>query len=199
MFDESLLQQLVWTDYRLAIFLTVSLPLVLLIWAFVQKVEAMQRLLVIYWRVASLLAITVYLAIASLPISFITGFMARLLIPASLWFWVDINDEIEDRPPSPLKWTMTAWRWAVTLYCIIGAIFQAYSLRCAALTTDALVNDFACRVWLEAPWGYKAMFHPNGSPQILGFFAIVGLAVYVICLLYFCFVRLGKQGRSALG
>ncbi|MBP0003779.1 MAG: DUF3177 family protein [Cyanobacteria bacterium SBC] len=199
MIDDTLLQQLVWTDYRLAVFFTVSLPLILLVWAFVQKAEAMQRLLIIYWRVASLLAITVYMMFASLPISFIAGWMARILIPISLWFWVDINDEIDDRSPSPLKWTLTAWRWAVTVYCILGALFQISSLQCATLTTEQLVDTPACRVWLKAPWGYHAMFHPNTSPQFLGFLGIVGLVIYVVYLLYFCFVRFGKQGRSALG
>lgn len=199
MFDETLLQVLVWTDYRLAVLFTVFIPFVLLVWAFVKKSEAMQRLLIIYWRVASLLMVTVYLAIASLPISFITGALARILIPASLWFWVDLNDEIDDAPRTPLKWCFTSWRWATTIYCIAGVLFQLPSLSCATLPREVLVDTFSCRVWLEAPWGYKAMFHANGSPQILGFVGIVGLVVYVLCLLYFCFVRLGKQGRSAMG
>jgi len=62
------------------------------------KAEAIQRLLTIYWRVSSLLAITIYLLIAALPVGFISGLMARILIPISLWFWVDLNEEIEDQP-----------------------------------------------------------------------------------------------------
>jgi len=45
-----------------------------------------------------LLAITIYLLIAALPVGFISGLMARILIPISLWFWVDLNEEIEDQP-----------------------------------------------------------------------------------------------------
>jgi hypothetical protein len=37
------------------------------------KAEAVQRLLTIYWRVASLLLITLYLLIAALPVGFILG------------------------------------------------------------------------------------------------------------------------------
>ena len=44
---------LVWMDYRLAVLFTVLIPLILLLWAFIQKAQAMQRLLVIYWRVSS--------------------------------------------------------------------------------------------------------------------------------------------------
>jgi len=89
-------QPLVWMDYRLAVVFTVILPLVLLIWAFAGKSDAIQHLLVIYWRVASLLVITVYLMIGALPISFISALAARILIPVSLWFWVDINEDIDE-------------------------------------------------------------------------------------------------------
>jgi len=37
------------------------------------KAEAIQRLLTIYWRVSSLLAITIYLLIAALPVGFIAN------------------------------------------------------------------------------------------------------------------------------
>ena len=33
--------------------------------------------------------------IGGFGISFISSLMARILIPISLWFWVDLNDEIE--------------------------------------------------------------------------------------------------------
>ena len=56
---------LVWTDYRLAVLFTVLIPLVLLVWSSINGTESIVRLLVIYWRVASLLMITVYLMMAS--------------------------------------------------------------------------------------------------------------------------------------
>lgn len=33
---------------------------------------------------------------------FVSGIMARILIPVALWFWVDINEEIADRSPGAL-------------------------------------------------------------------------------------------------
>jgi hypothetical protein len=187
---------LVWTDYRLAVVFTVILPIVLLIWALLQKVESIQRLLIIYWRVASLLMIAVYLMIASWPIAFLTSFAARLLIPISLWFWVDLNDEIKDLPSSLLKLTFTAWRWAVTIYTVVGAIATIPFFSCAFIP-DAIRQPF-CEVWSEAPWQYKAWMHPNLAPGVLGFFGMVGLFFYVLYFMYFLFFRLGKQGRSAL-
>ncbi len=194
--DELWFRSLVWTDYRLAVVFAVIVPLILLIWAAVKRQEAIQRLLIIYWRVASLLMITVYLMIPSWPIGFISGFTARLLIPISLWFWVDLNDEIRDLPQSLLKLVLTSWRWAMTVYCIVGAIANLPFLSCA-FTSGAVETPF-CRVWLEAPWAYKAIVHANSSPGFLGFLGMVGLIIYVLYLIYFVFVRLTKQGRSAL-
>lgn len=194
--NEVWFRPLVWLDYRLAVLFTVFIPLVLLTWAFVQKAEAIQRLLTIYWRVASLLAITLYLLIAALPVGFISGLMARILIPISLWFWVDLNEEIEDQPRGALKLAFNSWRWAITIYGTLGALTQVPFLQCA-LSKTAIASQF-CRVWLEPPSIFKEYFHPNTSPQFLGFFGIVGLIFYVVCLIYFVVFKLGKQGRSAI-
>jgi Protein of unknown function (DUF3177) len=193
--SQTLLQSLVWTDYRLAVLFTVILPLLLLIWAFAQKAEAIQRLLGIYWRVASLLAITVYLMIGSFPPSFVTGLFARILIPLALWFWVDLNEEISDQFQTPLKLAFTSWRWAVSLYCGLGAIATLPFLQCAFSLT-AFKSEF-CQAWLYPPFGFREMFHPTTKPEFLGFLGIVALIIYVLCLGYFVMFRLSKQGRSA--
>lgn len=194
--NEVWFRPLVWMDYRLAVLFTVIVPLILLLWAFVQKAEAIQRLLTIYWRVSSLLAITVYLLIAALPVGFISGLMARILIPISLWFWVDLNEEIEDQPQAALKLTFNAWRWAITVYSILGALAGLPFLQCA-VSGDAIAGSF-CRVLREPPLLFKDYFHANSTPGFLGFLGIVGLIVYVLCLSYFVFFKLGKQGRSAI-
>ena len=194
--SQSLLHSLVWMDYRLAVLFTVSLPLVLLIWAFFQNMEAVQRLLVIYWRVASLLAITVYLMIGGIRWAFLAGLVARILIPLSLWFWVDLNEEIDDAPLKPLKVVFTAWRWAVSVYCILGAVATIPFVRCA-LSLSRFDTSY-CQVWLEAPWRYREYFHAGQTPGFLGVLGVMGLAIYILYLSYFALIRLGKQGRSAI-
>ncbi|MBF2050867.1 MAG: DUF3177 family protein [Leptolyngbya sp. IPPAS B-1204] len=194
--SQDLLRSLVWMDYRLAVLFTVILPLILLIWAFVKRAEAMQRLLIIYWRVASLLAITIYLLIGNFPIGFMTGFLACILIPLSLWFWADLNEEIYEQSSSPLKLTFTSWRWAVSVYSILGAIASIPFLQCA-ISQAAFATPF-CQVWLEAPLGFKDAFHPKYQPGFLGFLGITALIIYVLYFGYFVLVRLGKQGRSAV-
>ena len=191
------LRPLVWMDYRLGVLLTVIIPFVLLIWASFQRQEAMQRLLIIYWRVASLLMIALYLLIPDWKIGYIVGFAARVLIAISLWFWVDLNEEIRDIPKTTLKLIFTSWRWATTAYCVLGAIAKSFFLPCSISTSSA--QTAFCQVWLEAPQAYRNFFHNKpGNEGFLGFMGSVGLVIYVIYLAYFVLIRLGKQGRSAL-
>jgi hypothetical protein len=194
-----LLEPFVWTDFRLAVLFTVFLPLILLIWAFVKKADAIQRLLIIYWRVASLLAITVYLMIGAAPISFLSSLMARFLIPVSLWFWEDLNEEIDDQRDSSLKLAFNSWRWAVTIYSSLGTLVQIPFVTCAFKSKADILNDGFCSVWLDPPWFYKELFHPNFGPNFLGFVGFLALVVYVIYLSYFLMVKLQRQGRSATG
>ena len=193
---ENSLRQLVWTDYRLALLFAVIAPLILLIWSLINKSEALTRLLIIYWRVASLLMITVYLMIPGWMFGYLSGLSARIFIPISLWFWVDINEEIGDLPYSRWKLSVKAWRWAMTLYCILGAIANSHFISCAFTPEKAATPD--CQVWLEPPRIYKEIFHANSTPEFLGFLGMVGLVIYLLYLVYFLFIRLGKQGRSAL-
>ncbi len=185
----------VWIDYRLAVLFLVIIPLILLIWAFVQKAEAIQRLLTIYWRVSSLVAITIYLMIAQYPVSFISGLIAQILIPISLWFWVDINDEIEYQTNGSLKLIFTSWRWATTVYCLLGTIAFIPFLGCAF--SGNMLKTAYCRVWFEAPLLFKEYFHANSKAEFLGFLGITSLVIYVLYLSYFVLIKLGKQGRSA--
>ncbi|QDZ39954.1 DUF3177 family protein [Euhalothece natronophila Z-M001] len=187
---------LVWTDYRLAVIFTVLIPLILLLWAFIQKAQSLQRLLIIYWRVSSLLMITVYLMIPGWPLGYLSGFFARVLIPISLWFWADVNEDIADQPQRPLKFTFTAWRWAMTVYCIIGALINLPFFACA-FSEEARGGAY-CQVWLEAPQLYQQWFHANSAPGFLGVLGMIGLIVYVASLGYFLIVRLVKEGRTAM-
>ncbi len=191
---DNLLRPLVWLDFRLAVLFTVLIPLGLLIWAFQTRTEVIKRSLIIYWRVSSLLAITVYLMIGSLPISFLTGFAGRLLIPLSLWYWQDLNEDIS-ATRSPLKFWYTAWRWAITAYCVVGTLFGLNFVNCAFMSAERMGDR--CLTLLDVPLAFKAMFHVNTPADNLAFAGIVGLIIYSLYLGVFLFFSLPKQGRIA--
>ncbi|MEB3292866.1 MAG: DUF3177 family protein [Synechococcales bacterium] len=191
---------LVWTDYRLAVLFTVLTPLIIFGWAFFTQSDAINRLMVIYWRVASLLAISVYILIGALPIGFVSGWLARIIIPVGLWYWIDLNEDIRDQPNGPLKTLTTTWRWAVTFYCILSAIVTIPTLlRCGFTDSKQLVGNPTCSIWLQPPWQYREIFHGSTKADFLGILGLIGLVIYGVYLAYFIFFRLSKKKRSALG
>jgi Protein of unknown function (DUF3177) len=189
-------QFLIWLDYRLAFIVLVIVPVVLSIWGLRKKVLVVNGLMKIYWRVASLFLITMYLAIGESGLSFFAGWLARLLIPLSLWFWIDINEEIADLPPKAIKLAVTAWRWAVTAYGAIGLVAWTFPLKCGL--SDAAVKGEYCQAWFQPPLQYQQFLHNSTAAGTLGGFAFVALLVYAFTFGYFLVVRLGKQGRMAI-
>jgi hypothetical protein len=120
-------------------------------------------------------------------------------LPISLWFWADLNEEIAEQPRSPIKLTFFVWRWAVSIYCILGAIAQIPVLQCAFKSHNDILATPLCRAWLEAPWGFREFFHSTTRPWFLAGIGTAGLIIYVLYLSHFVLFRLGKQGRSATG
>lgn len=186
----SLLRSLVWLDFRLAVVFTVLIPLSFLFWTVRAKNQPILRSLIIYWRVSCLLAITVYLLMADQAIGFMTGWLARILIPLSLWFWQDLNEDI-NRSKSRLALIYTSWRWAMAAYCGAGTLFGLNFLACTFISSDR------CLVLREVPLQFKDMFHSGVPTETLAFWAIVALLVYGVCFFTFLLFSLPKQGRIA--
>jgi hypothetical protein len=202
--DPLLYRTLVWLDYRLAALFAVGLPLVLLIWASVRQERALQRLLGIYWKVASLLLIAVLLLTDNRPLGYLVALLAQLLVVVCLWFWVDLNEELADLPPwRPLPFVVRAWRWGLSLFGLLGSGLSAIALSCLG----GGVSRPICGAWLEAPddlhggfarvFGF--LFGGTWTGAIAAFVGYVALVAYGVGLLQWLLVRLPRQGRVAGG
>ena len=200
---EPLYRSLVWLDVRLAMLFSVGLPLVLLIWASVRKEGSLVRLLGIYWKVASLLLLATLLLTDRRPLGFVVLLLAQLLVVLSVWFWVDLNEELADLPPwRPLPLTLRIWRWSLTAWAVLGALLTATALGC--LGPGGLAQP-RCAAWIQPPLGLHRhvegllafIFGGEWTPAVAAFIGYVGLVAYVVGLLQWLLVRLPKQGRIA--
>jgi hypothetical protein len=201
--SDSLYRSLVWLDVRLAVLFSVGLPLVLLLWAAVRRERALVRLMGIYWKIASLLLISVLLLTARQTPGFVLAMVAPLLVVAALWFWVDLNEELADLPPwRPLPLTVRIWRWALTFWAPITAGFSVTTLRCL---DEARLSAPRCAVWLQPPAAlhdhvagvFGFVFGGQWTPGVAAFVGYLALVAYAVGLLQWLLVRLPRQGRVA--
>ncbi|KAK9865246.1 hypothetical protein WJX84_001769, partial [Apatococcus fuscideae] len=110
------LRSLVWNDFRLALIFFVTVPLVLWIWSLRAeqgKEDAIKRIMFGYWQAASLLMWTVYLQIGAQPLGFLTALAVQVVVPASLWWWKDLNKEVA-QGSSRLRSVFVPWRLMTT-------------------------------------------------------------------------------------
>ena len=194
-------RSLVWLTYRLGATFAFGLPLVLLLWASLRRETAISRLLGIYWKIASLLVITLLLLTDARPLGYLTALLAPVLMTISVWFWVDLNEELTDRPlRQPLVLTVRLWRWALSGFSLVATAMAISSLACfsALQGTD-------CRAWLEAPQGlhrvvasiFEFLFGSDWTQALAATLGYVMLVAYSVGLLQWLLLRLPRQGRVA--
>ena len=192
---------LVWLNYRLAATFAVGLPLILLIWAAFKQEAAMVRLLSIYWKIASLMPISMLLLTNQRQIGYLTFFITPFLMVLSVWFWIDLNEELDNLPAmKPLALTIRIWRWALSSFGLIFATLTFISLSC--LKT---LESTTCSPWLEVPQTlhqiteklFKFLFGANWNEPLASFIGYVALIIYLLAFLQWLLIRMPKNGRIA--
>ena len=178
-----------------------GLPLLLLFWSSLKKEEAIFKLLSIYWKVASLIAISILLLTSGQSIGYITSFASPILIIGSLWFWVDLNEELNEMPPwRALPLTVKIWRWSLSFLSMLYATVSFISLPCFKFNSGE-----NCNIWLIGPSNLHQstktildfLFGGNWNEMLSGFLGYIGLIMYIIGIIQWLLIRLPKQGRIA--
>ena len=192
---------LVWLTYRLGATVALGLPLVLMFWSAWRRDAVVMRLLGLYWKVASLMAISLLLLTDQRPLGYLTAVVAPVLMVVSVWFWVDLNEELADQPTwRPLPLTVRLWRWTLSGFGVISLVMTATGLRCIESLSSS-----ECRAWLEAPQGmhrvvetvFDFVFGGQWTEAVAAFIGYVALVAYLAGLLQWLLVRLPRYGRVA--
>ena len=198
---ETQFQILVWLSYRIAATFAFGLPLCLLIWAKISKVSSIDRLLSIYWKVSSLYVINLLFLSGENQLGQLISFVSPLIMVGSIWFWVDLNDEIDEMYLyKPISLTTRIWRWALSFWSILNTCLHLFSWRC--LTS---ISANYCDSWREIPYNsfnttkiiIKFILGGNWTTGFASFFAYLALILYVIGLLQWLIMQFPKNGRFA--
>ena len=198
---ESQFQILVWLSYRIAATFAFGLPLFLLIWAKISHVSSIDRLLSIYWKISSLYAINLLLLSGESQLGQLISLISPILMIGSIWFWIDLNEEIEEMSfYKPISLTTRVWRWTLSFWCILNTALHIFSLRCLNS-----INGIYCDTWREIPYNsfitlkiiIKFILGGNWTTGYATFCAYLALILYLIGLLQWLIIQFPRSGRFA--
>jgi len=194
-------QILVWLSYRIAATFAFGLPLLLLIWAKISNVRSIDRLLSIYWKVSSLYAINLLFLSAESQLGQLISFISPIIMVGSIWFWVDLNQEIDEMYSyKPIALTTRIWRWTLSFWGILHTLLHIFSWRCLNS-----ISGVYCETWREIPYNsfittktiIKFILDGNWTTAFATFFAYLALILYIIGILQWMVMQLPKNGRFA--
>ncbi len=175
----TLYEGLVRLDFLVTLGLLGIAPLVLLLLSIAQP--PVRTRLLVYWRAAALLIITIYLWIGEAGMGFVTGITARALIPLALWRG-DAFQVLRDQPV-PVSRGLRAslfryWRAATIFYSVVALMYMLPLLSCVENEGGAL-----CQPWYNLSQPVAVWLHPNVEPIWLARYGWVALGVYAAYLL----------------
>ena len=133
-------QLLVWINFQLSTIFFIGIPISLSIWSIKKSNKAVNKLLSIYWKISLLFFISLLLLIGKYNYALLITNISTFLMTISVWFWIDINDELKEYDFSnPLTTLAKVWRWALTFISLNFLIQSLQNLSCFSI-----INSAAC-------------------------------------------------------
>jgi len=172
-----------------------------LIWAKISNLRSIDRLLSIYWKVSSLYAINLLFLSGKSQLGQLISFTAPILMVASIWFWFDLNEEINEMPINkPIALTTRIWRWTLSFWATLNTGLHIFSGRCLSS-----INGSYCDTWREIPYNsfmttkiiIKFILDGTWTTGFATFFGYLALILYLMGLLQWLIIQFPKNGRYA--
>ena len=191
----------IWLSFQLSIIFLIGIPVTLFFWSIKKRNKAVNKLLSIYWKTSLLFFISLLLLIGKYNYALLITNISTLLMTFSVWFWVDINDELKEYDFSYSLATATkVWRWSLTF---ISLNFLIESLR--NFSCFSFINSTACEIWLQPSSNFytviKSLFNfffgANFTPSIAKFLGLFSLLIYTLGLIQWSIIKLPKNGRNS--
>ena len=191
----------IWITFQLSIIFLIGIPLILFLWSIRKRNKAVNKLLSIYWKISLLFFISLLLLIGNYNYALAITNIATILMTISVWFWNDINDELEEYDFSYYLTTTTkVWRWSLT-FISLNFIFQSLQ----NFSCFSFINSAACEIWLKPSSNlyiiikslFNFLFGANFTQPVAKFLGIFSLSIYTLGLIQWLIIKLPKNGRNS--
>ena len=119
----------------------------------------------------------------------------------SVWFWNDINEELEEYGIShALTTTTKVWRWSLTFLSLSFSIQSLNNISCISF-----INSAECEIWLKPSKNlylilknlFNFFFGANFSEPVAKFLGLFTLLIYILGLIQWAIIKLPKTGRNS--
>ncbi len=191
----------IWLSFQLSVVFLIGFPIILLFWSIKKRNKAISKLLSIYWKISLLFFISLLLLIGNFNYALLITNISTLLMTISVWFWIDINDELKEYDFSYSLATMAkVWRWSLTF---ISLNFLIQSLR--NFSCFSFINSAGCEIWLQPSSNlyniikslFNFLFGANFTQPIAKFLGLFALLIYTLGLIQWSIIKLPKNGRNS--
>ncbi len=119
----------------------------------------------------------------------------------SVWFWNDINDELQEYSlNNALATTTKVWRWSIT-FLSINFLFQSLQ----NMSCFSFINSLECEIWLNPSNNlflmirnlFKFFFGANFTQPVAKFLGLFSLLIYILGLIQWSIIKFPKTGRNS--
>ena len=197
----SLNQLSIWLSFQLSLIFIVGLPLTLFCWSIKNKSKAITKLLSNYWKISILFFISLILLIGEYSFALLITNISTLIMTISVWFWNDINEELNEyRISHALTTTTKVWRWSITFISLSFLIQTLNNINCINF-----INSAECESWLKPSTNlylilknlFNFLFGASFSQPVAKFLGLFALLIYTLGLLQWAIIKLPKSGRNS--